>query len=115
MVAIDYTDFYSDIFSVYGVSATLLVDTTSYSITVIDRTKGITVMDRPGVETVYPVARVRMSELTSNAIALQDIDGGSLTFHGATWRIERHRVNANSRGELNGTVDLILLDEGSSV
>ena len=113
-LASSYVSFFTAIFDVYGVSATLNVGTDSLTVTVIDRTKGVEVGDKPSVQTVRPVARIRMSELTDNGVDLVDLDGGTIEFNTQTWRIEYHRVNANSRGELSGTVDLFLMDEGLS-
>ena len=115
MVTLNYeTQLFPHLFAVYGVDATIVVGATSASITAIDRTKGIAVGDKPEVETIYPVARVLMGDLETAGILLDDIDGGSISLNSQTWRIDFHKVNANSRGELNGTVDLILVDEGSS-
>lgn len=99
-------------YNAFGVEADLVSSGgVEATVTVIDETSGVAVGDGV-IDSIAPVARVRMKELTDNEIPTTDLKGGNLTFNGATWRIKSHKVTATLNGESDGEVKLILLDEG---
>lgn|SRR5574341_251499 len=102
------------IYATVGVPATLALQTGdgSYSITVIDRTKGIELPHgRMEVQTVVPAAKLRMTELTGRGLAIDDLDGSRLTFNGKTWTIRSFIPAPTPQGEAAGELWLILGDE----
>lgn len=94
-----------------GVPATITPGSTAEpaDVTVIDKTAGLVV---PGsgiaLETIKPGAVVRMVELAANGIARIDLEGGAITFNGATWKILGTLPRPSPKGEADGELLLIL-------
>lgn len=93
-----------------GVDATLTLPdgSTSFAITVIDKTNGVNVGTNVDVPTIVPCAAIRYAELTSNGINKTDIVGGTLEFNGMTWNITNIRPDPNPSGERSGEVYAML-------
>src|SRR5689334_15070273 len=111
---IDYnTLLYGPLYQTRGVSATLNSSGgATVDVTVIDDTREQTIDGLAAIESIGPSCRVRMKELTANNVAATELDGGSIEFNGASWRIKAHKMLPNSNGENDGQVRLMLLSEG---
>jgi hypothetical protein len=95
------------IYAVYGEAVTLsLADGGEVAVTVIDKTSGVTVPIGKGyeIESVRPVACVRLAELAAQEIAPEQLPNATLPLDGKVWRVEAHRVNA-------GEAIMILIEE----
>lgn len=93
--------------------AVITVDglTEPQTVPAIDRTEGVEVSaSGADWQTIKPAAVVRSSALTSVGIAARDVDGGSLTLNGKTWRITSHMLKPSPNGEAAGEVWLILAE-----
>lgn len=88
---LDSAILYDPIYLGTGVDAELdlLGETDSYEIRVIDKTSGVEVQEAGAmVPTLRPVAYVRATELAARGVDPKDLDGGTLTMNGRSWRIE---------------------------
>ena len=83
------------------------------SVVLIDKTSGIEVIDQNGLQTIIPVAFLRMSTLESNNLVRSDMDGGSVVINSKTWKINAHTLKPNPDGELKGEIVLMLIDENT--
>ncbi len=75
---------------------------------VIDKTSGINIGDGVTVNSIEPVADVRMTELAENGLDTADIDGCELVLNGNSWTIRTHALRPGIAGEANGEIRLIL-------
>lgn len=67
------------------------------------------------VETMTQTVRVRAAELSTLGLtAATDLDEGTLSFSGATWRVVTHQVIGSPNGAGDGEIALMLQDEGLS-
>lgn len=110
-MSIDFSAIMLDpIYATLGVDATLtLADgSTSFAITVIDKTEGVNVGANVEVPTILPAAAIRYSELTENGLNKTDIVGGTLEFNGFEWTITNYRPVPTPSGELSGEVYAML-------
>ena len=100
-----------------GVSATLTAGTGTgadgLSVTVIDKSSEMIVVEQDNLQSIRPAVCVRMSELNTANIAHSELDGGSLAMTDKTWRIHSHLLRPTPDGELRGEVLLLLMDEGA--
>ena len=105
------------IYATLGVAATLTVPglTAPISVTAIDDTSGIEInQGKLGLQTIRPVASLRMRELATNGLAPSDLISGEIALRPGTpdeagWRIETYRTKPNPTGETAGEVQLILV------
>jgi hypothetical protein len=110
---IDWTAHYDTIYQTLGVSAVLTgnnTDAVEAAITVIDKTSDAKTGQVLDVNTVRPVAAVRMAELAGFGVGLDDLDGGGIVFNGKTYSIETHQVKPAPTGESLGEVYLIMTE-----
>ena len=100
-----------------GVSATLTAGTGTgadgLSVTVIDKSSEMVLVDQDNLQTIRPAVCIRMSELNTANIAHAELDGGSLAMTDKTWRIHSHLLRPTPDGELKGEVLLLLMDESA--
>jgi hypothetical protein len=98
-------------YRVFADPAVLTIGAASYTVDVIDGTRGIAVDDSAmvGVETVRPVVDVRRRQLVQNGIAVDDLIDAVVMLAGQTWRIKSPLEL--SRDELR----LILMAEDAAV
>jgi len=99
------------VFEAFGVAATLSpASGGSHSITALDRTRGMEIESfEVGVATVYPVARVRASDLADLSVLVSDLPDGSITLNGTTWAIDYPIERPSPSGAADGVVDLVLV------
>lgn len=94
-----------------GVSAVLTTDGGSLGVTIIDKSHGVQVaLGDLNVPTMRPAAVVRAVELADNSVDPSDVDGGSITFNGQTWRITTHSPKPGPEGEGKGEIYLFLTE-----
>lgn len=90
---------YGPLYAIQGVDAviTLADGSVSFGIRALDKTKGATVPFRSAhrtntfpldVDTVRPIARIRMTELDAKGYRPAQIARGTITLNGLTWRIK---------------------------
>lgn len=117
---------WTPIYTIQGVDAvvTLRDGVTSFAIKALDKTRGARINFKAThrtnvypleVDTVKPVARLRMKELIAAGYRIADIDKGSITLNNATWKIKSTVPSPGPfGGELVGEAVLILADEPES-
>lgn len=107
---VDWSIHYNAIYDALGVTATIIAPSSAGQIDVvaIDKTAGIAVADEVEVHSVRPAAVVRMAELIANSFDKVDLDGGSITLNGKTWRIKNHMPRPSPSGEDVGELYLFL-------
>lgn len=76
------------IYDAFGVEASLEASGT-VTLTVIDDTQGVVLDTGTSLQfaAAKPAARVRLSELTANNIAREDLKDAAITFNGNSWTI----------------------------
>jgi hypothetical protein len=103
---------YDDLYATFGVAASLDYGASNpVTFTGLDVTRGMDVGDEASVQTVRPVVRARMYELTAAGVTRDDLDGADVTINGKTWKVKTHRLAPSPAGELEGEVYLICVDE----
>lgn len=105
---------YDPIYDVLGVEAVITPDSTvgPVTVTAIDKTGCIPIPSGGiEIETIEPAAVIRMAELLAAGITRDDLEGGTITFNGATWRIKATLPNPSPKGEADGQ---LLLKLGAS-
>lgn len=109
-MAVDWSVHYDAIYAALGVAATIIAPSSAgqIEVTAIDKTAGVTVADEIEVHSVKPAATVRMAELIANNFDKVDLDGGSITLNGKTWRIRNHLPRPSPAGEDVGELYLFL-------
>lgn len=78
------------VYGTFGKSAVLTIGPSTYNLTVIDYTKGVTVEDDStiGVQTIRPAVDIRRTALVAAGIQLDNLIDGELALNGAMWRIK---------------------------
>lgn len=114
----DYqANLYDPIYTTLGVPATLSGMATGETLTVIEDTvsdeqdfgdsRGGYVSQH--VQTIKPAAFVRAVELAEKGVSLSSLRGQSITYNGATRRIEYYKIVPSPKGEADGQVCLVLI------
>jgi hypothetical protein len=106
----------SPIYDVLGVSASLTpngIDAVAVSLTVLDKTAGVDISSEFEITAIRPAASARLSDLAALGIADTELDGGSITFNGSTWRIDMHLKRPTPDGF--GEMLMMLMDEVQNV
>lgn len=100
------------IYSAWGVAATFVSADghPPVALRVLDKTRGAAWGgDGPEVQSLKPLATVRMAELTERGLSVDDLDDGVLTCNGAEWRVQAHMTKPVAvGGESAGEIDLLL-------
>ncbi|RWN11760.1 hypothetical protein [Mesorhizobium sp.] len=78
------------------------------TLTVIDKTEGIEVLDGPSVATIWPAAVVRAALLAEKGIAVESLPKASLRLNGKDWTVVQHSYAPSPQGEDKGEVRLLL-------
>lgn len=93
------------IYSILSSSLTLEDGTT---ISVIDKTSGITINEGIGIETIKPAAAVRKQSLIDANIDIEALVKTDVTLNNKTWTILNYKVYPGINGENDGEIYLIL-------
>jgi hypothetical protein len=94
-----------------AVDATLQIgDDDPIAVRAMDKTEGVIVGEDQGVQTISPVAVLRMSTVTAAGLTAEDLDGGTLTIDGKAWTVNAHRYKPTPEGETKGELVLLLKD-----
>lgn len=97
---------YGPIFRLRGVSAHLVPRIgVAGDLLALDDTSGVEV---EGAETLMPVARVRYQDLVDLTMTPEDLDGGTITLNGRTWKIDAVRDEPTASGLNQGLAMLVL-------
>ena len=100
---------YGPVYGLLGVPALLrLASGAAFAVTALDKTAGVAVGGAVDVQTVVPVAVVRVTELAAKGVTPAQIDDGQITLNGVTWEIEAHKPAPSPNGEADGEVYLLL-------
>jgi|TARA_R110000782_G_scaffold30776_2_gene76353 hypothetical protein len=99
------------IYDLLGVPATLTPfgAGAAVSIVVLDKTAGIDISGQMDMMALRPAAIARLADLSALGVAITDVDGGSITFNGSTWRIDMHFKKPTPDGA--GELMMFLMDE----
>lgn len=105
------------LYATLGVAATLTVPsvTAAMPVTAIDGTSGVVIeQGKLGLQTIKPVASLRMRELTGLGLVASQLKNGTISLRPgsadqADWRIESYAIKPNPSGETAGEVQLILV------
>jgi hypothetical protein len=104
------------IYDVLGVSASLTpngIDAVAVTITALDKTAGVDVSAEFEVTAIRPAASVRLVDLAALGVTATDLDGGSISLNGSSWRIDMHHKVPTPDG--SGEMMLYLMDEVANV
>lgn len=101
-----YTALYASPMAVAGTFVT--ADSSSYSVTVLDKTIGIPVGDGVQVSTITPACDMRASEFFGHGLERNDLKSATITFNGKTWGVEYHEMRPSPEGERSGELRLFL-------
>lgn len=105
---------YDPNYTIWGVSVTLtLLDSGGVfeDLTAIDKTAGVDVGDNAQVQTIKPVAAMRVVELLTAGLELDQLPDASLEMNGLVWNVVSYRLKPSPKGENDGEVYLILADK----
>lgn len=105
---------YDPIYLIDGVPVTLTLESVSEpfdQLTALDKTAGVDVGDSVHVQTIRPAATLRVKELASFEIALDDLPGATLEMNEFEWIVQSYRVKPSPKGENDGEVLLLLTDK----
>src|SRR4051812_34729680 len=103
---INYDLVYKPIFRLQAVEAILAPRVgAAIAILALDDTEGI---ELEGAETLVPVVRVRYADLAAAAIAIEDLDKGTITLNGRAWEIDSAGEAQTPSGLAQGMVMLKL-------
>lgn len=80
-------------------------------LTAIDKTSGVDVGDNAQVQTIKPVAALRVVELTAAGITLDQLPDSFLEMNGFLWNVVSYRAKPTPKGQNDGEVYLILADK----
>ncbi|MEK9752512.1 MAG: hypothetical protein VW338_04775 [Rhodospirillaceae bacterium] len=111
---IDYAAALLDpVYDALAIDATLTLAPGSPPLTVqaIDKTGGMAVGDGVSLETVRPVAAVRMAELDALGVSRAALAGAVLAINGNDWHVKDVMQKPAPAGEHVGEFYLILMDE----
>lgn len=105
---------YGPVYGALGVDAVLHMGSPlgDVALVAIDKTAGLTITQGIDVQTVAPAATLRAAELIAAGVALEDIDGKTLTLNGKNWLVASLQPSPSPNGEDDGEILLIL--DGSS-
>ncbi len=114
-MSIDWqTTLYDPIYAAVGVAASITPLESGIPVsglTALDKTAGVAVtLGNIEAQSVLPAAIFRMAELIENELSEQDLDGGTVTFNGKTWKIKSHQLKPSPYGEMDGEVYLFLAE-----
>lgn len=102
---------YDPLYGMFGVVASLDTGTVQASLTVIDQTAGIEIgtdnVDRP---VISPAVFVRVSELTDNSLAEDQLLDAILTVRGTAWTVKNVAAKPGPDGKASGEVMLLLIN-----
>lgn len=104
---------YDPIYATFGRAATLTPNRPALigvAVTVIERTSTVDASEEFELGTLRPGAFVRLRDLTEAGIAPAELDGGTLTFGGRSWRIDAHSPKPGPDGEASGEILMYLTD-----
>ena len=104
------------IYDVLGVSASLTpngIDAEAVTITALDKTSGVDISGELDMMSLRPAAIVRLADLSALGVAILDLDGGSISFNGSSWRIDMHHKVPTPDG--SGEMMLFLMDQVANV
>ena len=98
---------YGPVYGALGVEAVLHMGSPlgDVPLTAIDKTAGLTINQAVDVQTILPAATVRAPELLIAGVALEDVDGKTLTLinpvtgSGKDWRIASLEAKPSPNGE----------------
>ncbi len=77
------------VYETFGKQASLNVGPSTYDLTVVDFTKGVTVDDGGvGIQTVRPAVDVRRKVIEPLGIDLDDLPGAMLSLNGTSWTVK---------------------------
>jgi hypothetical protein len=99
---------YGPTHSLLGVPASVRLGNTDYSLTALDKTAGMVVGSGLEIQSVLPAAVVLVSELASQGLTPEQLDGQQLTMNGKVWVISSTRARPSPNGEADGELLLIL-------
>lgn len=122
---VDWARHYDRIYERLGVPAVLTTagtDGDDYDLTVIDKTTTFDAGEGYELQNVRPVevqsiraaCDVRMAELAEREIARAAVDGATITFNGASWKVDHHGLRPSPAGEQNGEMRLFLREANGS-
>jgi hypothetical protein len=105
----------SPVHDILGDAAAVLTPASSVgplTLNAIDKSTGILVgvPGQPGVETLLPVAIIRMTELTAGGITTDDLEGAGLVLNSKAWRVDSWRPAPTPNGEAQGRLWLFLVE-----
>lgn len=108
---------YNPVYSALGVRANLTPDGTNVPVAIqaIDKTEGVPVGGSVDVQSVVPVATVRMAELIAKGVNMDDVDESLLELNGLVWRVRSHLHKPSPRGQADGEVYLLLSGEPETI
>lgn len=113
-MAIDWqSSLYDPIYSSIGVSAKIKnEDFGEVSLTVIDKTSGITVGDEFQGASTIPAVDVRLYELEDFDVPLELLPLSELHLNDKIWIVKSYVLKPSPAGRLQGEARLFLADEG---
>lgn len=96
--------------TVFGEEAILTIACGSPPVTLsaIDETAGVEVLEGPSISTIRPAATVRSTELAEKGIVVSDLPGSALTLNGKDWTVVSHHYLPTPKGEVQAQVRLML-------
>lgn len=107
---------FDPIYTIQGVSVTLTLPDSGgvfEDLTALDKTAGVDVGDSVQVQTIKPVAALRVVELSDAGIDLDQLPDATISMNDFLWRVASYRVKPSAKGENDGEVYLILTDKTS--
>lgn len=101
------------VFDLFGVNATINYGADqTLELRAVDKTRGVEIEDQNvGIISTRPVAAVRAAALAG--IDLAEIEEGTITLNGVTWRIKTAMERPTPFGAADGQIWLILIGGGS--
>lgn len=102
---------YDPIYLIQGVAVVLTLPDSGgvFDFTALDKTAGADVGDQGAqVQTIKPVAALRVPELTAQGVAVTDLPKSTLAMNGFNWNVVSYKLKPSPLGENDGEVYLIL-------
>lgn len=100
-------------YEIHGTAALLTpaIGGAAIAVTVIDATAGINIEAGPvSIPVIKPAALIRMAELASKFLTLEDIKDGTLLLGATTWTIKHSEEKPGPGGKGTGQALLVLND-----